>query len=306
MDNEKEGFPITAIREIKILQMLDHKNVVKLKEIVTADGDEEDGDDLKEGGGIYMVFEFMDHDLTGLSESNQYGGGFPLAQIKCYMLQLFEGLFFCHRNNVLHRDLKGSNLLINNKGELKLGDFGLARPYNAQIGRYTNKVITLWYRPPELLLGERQYGPWVDVWSAGCILAELLLRKPIFPGRNEMHQLELIYRLCGSPTPESWPDFDKVPLYKIRPKQAYPSKLRETFKEHTSDTIEIVEKLLTMCPKNRATAKAVLDMDFFWTAPLPSKPDDLPKYASAHEFTTKKRKGRQPASSHVPKQRARR
>lgn len=136
-------------------------------------------------------------------------------------LQLLEGLFYCHRNNVLHRDLKGSNLLINNRGQLKLADFGLARPFNQQLGmrtsiflifffwncakkkktcflcfsfvvsgRYTNKVITLWYRPPELLLGEVQYGPAVDLWSAGCILAELLLRKALLPGRNEIDQVQ--------------------------------------------------------------------------------------------------------------------
>jgi len=170
MDNEKEGFPITAIREIKILKSLDHKNVIKLKEIVTS----------KNKGSIYMVFEYMDHDLTGLAD--RPGIRFTVPQIKCYMKQLLTGLTYCHLNNILHRDIKGSNLLIDNQGVLKLADFGLARPCVLENSKsLTNRVITLWYRPPELLLGTQTYGPAVDMWSAGCIFAELLHGKPILP-----------------------------------------------------------------------------------------------------------------------------
>ena len=117
MDNEKEGFPITAIREIKILQKLKHKNVVNLKEIVTSKAQK--ANDMK--GSIYLVFEYMDHDLAGLAD--RPGMKFSEEQIKCYMKQLFQGLHYCHTNNILHRDIKGSNLLINNRGILKLADF---------------------------------------------------------------------------------------------------------------------------------------------------------------------------------------
>jgi cyclin-dependent kinase 12/13 len=190
MDNEKEGFPITAIREIKILKKLRHKNVVDLKEIVTSKANASNG----HKGSIYLVFEYMDHDLTGLAE--RPGMKFSLPQIKCYMKQLLTGLHYCHINNILHRDIKGSNLLINNNGVLKLADFGLAKSItNENANPLTNRVITLWYRPPELLLGATQYGPSVDMWSAGCIFAELVHGKPILPGKGEMEQLDLIFRL---------------------------------------------------------------------------------------------------------------
>ena len=143
MDNEREGFPITAIREIKILKILNHKNIVCLKEIVTSRASE-----YNHGkGSIYMVMEFADHDLCGLTDA---GIRFTEAQIKCYMKQLLEGLAYCHKNRILHRDIKGSNLLITNEGQLKLADFGLARPFDDNNRAYTNRVITLWYRcaPP--------------------------------------------------------------------------------------------------------------------------------------------------------------
>ena len=172
LEGEREGFPITAIREIKILKSLNHDNVINMKEIVTS----------KNKSSIYMVFEYMDHDLTGLA--GREGIKFSIPQIKCYMQQLLTGLNYCHLNNILHRDIKGANLLIDNNGVLKLADFGLARSCALENSRaLTNRVITLWYRPPELLLGTQAYGPAVDTWSAGCIFAELLLGKPILQVR---------------------------------------------------------------------------------------------------------------------------
>ncbi|XP_022880663.1 cyclin-dependent kinase C-1-like [Olea europaea var. sylvestris] len=201
MDNEKEGFPITAIREIKILKKLQHENVIKLKEIVTSPGPEVEDQGKPDGnkykGNIYMVFEYMDHDLTGLAD--RPGLRFTIPQIKCYMKQLLTGLHYCHVNQVLHRDIKGSNLLIDNEGNLKLADFGLARSYSSDHNaNLTNRVITLWYRPPELLLGATKYGPAVDMWSVGCIFAELLNGKPILPGKNEVRTLLHIFSPCLS------------------------------------------------------------------------------------------------------------
>jgi cyclin-dependent kinase 12/13 len=165
LENEKEGFPITAVREIKILRLLNHENIVNLKEIVT---DKTDVLDFrKDKGAFYLVFEYMDHDLMGLLESNLVT--FSEENIAHIMKQLLDGLSYCHKNDFLHRDIKCSNILMNNKGQIKLADFGLARLFNAEdkLRPYTNKVITLWYRPPELLLGEERYGPSIDVWSCG-------------------------------------------------------------------------------------------------------------------------------------------
>ncbi|KAI3897165.1 hypothetical protein MKW92_010385, partial [Papaver armeniacum] len=236
MDKEKEGFPITAMREIRILKKLRHQNVIKLKEIVTSTGPEnvEQGkpgptDGNKYKGNIYMVFEYMDHDLSGLSKR---GVRFSVPQIKCYMKQLLTGLHYCHLNEVLHRDIKAANLLVDNKGNLKLADFGLARSLsNDHQGNLTNEVITLWYRPPEILLGATKYGPAIDMWSVGCIFAELLQGKPILPGKDRTMQLEMIFKLCGSPNEVNWPGVSKLPWYNnFKPKEPTGRCLRETFR----------------------------------------------------------------------------
>ncbi|GMI75740.1 cyclin-dependent kinase C;1 [Hibiscus trionum] len=297
MDNEREGFPITAIREIKILKKLHHDNVIKLKEIVTSPGPEKDEQGRPDGnkykGGIYMVFEYMDHDLTGLAD--RPGMRFSVPQIKCYMRQLLTGLHYCHVNQVLHRDIKGSNLLIDNEGNLKLADFGLARSFsNDHNANLTNRVITLWYRPPELLLGATKYGPAVDMWSVGCIFAELLHGKPIFPGKDEPEQLNKIFELCGAPDEVNWPGVSKIPWYNnFKPTRPMKRRLREVFRHFDRHALELLEKMLTLDPSQRICAKDALDAEYFWTDPLPCDPKSLPKYESSHEFQTKKKRQQQ-------------
>ncbi|KAK1287750.1 Cyclin-dependent kinase C-1 [Acorus calamus] len=296
MDNEREGFPITAIREIKILKKLQHENVIQLKEIVTSPGPENEqgkSDGNKYRGSIYMVFEYMDHDLTGLSD--RPGMRFTVPQIKCYMRQLLTGLHYCHVNQVLHRDIKGSNLLIDNEGNLKLADFGLARSFSSDHnGNLTNRVITLWYRPPELLLGTTKYGPAVDMWSVGCIFAELLHGKPILPGKNEQEQLNKIFELCGSPDEVNWPGVSKIPWYNnFKPSRPLKRRVREVFKLFDRHALELLERMLTLDPSQRISAKDALDAEYFWTDPLPCDPKSLPKYESSHEFQTKKKRQQQ-------------
>ncbi|CAN8299022.1 unnamed protein product [Cochlearia groenlandica] len=297
MDNEREGFPITAIREIKILKKLQHENVIQLKEIVTSPGRDRDDqgkpDNNKYKGGIYMVFEYMDHDLTGLAD--RPGLRFTVPQIKCYMKQLLTGLHYCHVNQVLHRDIKGSNLLIDNEGNLKLADFGLARSFsNDHTGNLTNRVITLWYRPPELLLGATKYGPAIDMWSVGCIFAELLHAKPILPGKNEHEQLNKIFELCGSPDENIWPGVSKMPWYNnFKPARPLKRRVREFFKHFDRHALELLEKMLVLDPAQRITAKDALDAEYFWTDPLPCDPKSLPTYESSHEFQTKKKRQQQ-------------
>ncbi|GAB4835324.1 Cyclin-dependent kinase C-2 [Ancistrocladus abbreviatus] len=297
MDNEREGFPITAIREIKILKKLQHENVLKLKEIVTSPGPEKDEQGRPDGnkykGGIYMVFEYMDHDLTGLAD--RPGMRFSVPQIKCYMRQLLTGLHYCHVNHVLHRDIKGSNLLIDNEGNLKLADFGLARSFsNDHNGNLTNRVITLWYRPPELLFGSTKYGPAVDMWSVGCIFAELLNGKPIFPGKDEPEQLNKIFEICGAPDEGNWPGVSKLPWYNnFKPNRPMKRRLREVFRHFDRHALELLERMLTLDPAQRISAKDALDAEYFWTDPLPCDPKSLPKYESSHEFQTKKKRQQQ-------------
>ncbi|XP_038980960.1 probable serine/threonine-protein kinase At1g54610 isoform X1 [Phoenix dactylifera] len=175
-------------REIIILRRLDHPNVVKLEGLVTS----------RMSCSLYLVFEYMEHDLAGLAASP--GIKFTEPQVKCFMHQLLSGLEHCHNRGVLHRDIKGSNLLIDNGGMLKIADFGLATIFDPNDKHpMTSRVVTLWYRPPELLLGANDYGVGVDLWSAGCILAELLAGKPIMPGRTEVEQLCIRFSSCVAP-----------------------------------------------------------------------------------------------------------
>lgn len=288
-DNEKEGFPITAVREIKILRQLNHPNIVNLKEIVT---DKPNALDFrKDKGGFYLVFEYLDHDLMGVLESGLVH--FTEDHIKSFTKQLLDGLNYCHRKNFLHRDIKCSNILLSNKGEIKLADFGLARLYEADERRpYTNKVITLWYRPPELLLGEERYGPGIDIWSVGCILGELFTKKPIFPAVQEIGQLELISRVCGTPMPAVWPDVIHLPhFHTIKPKKQYRRRVKEEYSFMPADALDLFDRMLTLDPSKRITAEESLQHPFLKDIVCENiSPPSLPTWQDCHEMWCKKRR----------------
>ncbi|KAL0684421.1 hypothetical protein Bca4012_051269 [Brassica carinata] len=245
-------------REINILRKLDHPNVMKLECLVTS----------KLSSSLYLVFEYMEHDLS-VPTALRPGVQFTESQIKCYMKQLLSGLEHCHSRGILHRDIKGSNLLVNNDGVLKIGDFGLAILHHPdQDQPLISRVVTLWYRAPELLLGATEYGAAIDLWSVSCILTELFLGKPIMPGRTET----------------------KLPLATtFKPQQPYKCVLLETFKSLPSSALALVDKLLSLEPEKRGSTSSTLNSKFFTTEPLPFDVSSLPKYPLSKELDAKVR-----------------
>ncbi|KAK3158214.1 hypothetical protein QOZ80_2AG0134290 [Eleusine coracana subsp. coracana] len=282
MDPESVRF---MAREIHILRRLDHPNVIRLEGIVTS----------RLSHSLYLVFEYMEHDLAGLAALP--GQRFTEPQVKCFMSQILEGLRHCHARGVLHRDIKGSNLLIDDNGVLRIADFGLATFFDPNRRQpMTSRVVTLWYRPPELLLGATEYGVAVDLWSTGCILAELLAGKPIMPGQTEIEQLHKIFKLCGSPSEDYWAKAKLPDVTLFKPQRPYRRKIAETFKDFSPTALALLDKLLAIEPSARGTAASALDTQFFRTKPLACDPASLPKYPPSKEYDAKLR-GQQEASS---------
>lgn len=265
-------------REIQILRRLQHPNIVKLEGLITS----------RLSSSIYFVFEYMEHDLAGLSSCPDIK--FTEPQIKCYMHQLLSGLEHCHSQGIIHRDIKGANLLVNNEGILKIADFGLANfsnPANNQ--PLTSRVVTLWYRPPELLLGSTDYEATVDLWSVGCVFAEMFLGKAILQGRTEVEQLHKIFKICGSPADEYWKK-SKLPHATIfKPHHPYASCLQETFKCLPATAFSLLETFLSVDPCTRGTASSALESEYFRTKPYACEPSSLPKYPPNKEIDAKSR-----------------
>ncbi|OZC07995.1 kinase domain protein [Onchocerca flexuosa] len=259
MENEKEGFPITALREVKMLQKLKHKHITELIEICSSRASVHN----RERSTFYLVFSFCEHDLAGLLSNTNVR--LSLVHIKTLMKHLLEGLYQIHFAKILHRDMK-------------LADFGLARPLFSKLpGQpehcYTNRVVTLWYRPPELLLGERHYGPQIDMWGAGCIMAELWTRTPILQGESEQKQLSLISNLCGSINPQTWRGVENLPLYgKMELQQNLNRRVVERLEAYVRDrnALNLIDSLLVLDPSLRLDAEQALDHLFFFTQPHPA------------------------------------
>ncbi|KAK8687011.1 hypothetical protein V6N13_085844 [Hibiscus sabdariffa] len=265
-------------REITILRRLNHPNIMKLEGVITS----------RFSSTIYLVFEYMEHDLSGLSSCPDIN--FTEAQVKCYMKQLLMGLEHCHLRGVMHRDIKASNILVNNEGVLKLGDFGLANILTSKNRQQlTSRVVTLWYRPPELLMGSTSYDVSVDLWSVGCVFAEVLMGKPILKGRTEVEQLHKIFKLCGSPPDEYWKRLKLPHSTMFKPQHPYESCLQQRCKEIPATALHLLETLLSVEPHKRGTASSSLQSEYFHTRPYPCDPSSMPKYSPNKEMDAKQR-----------------
>eukprot|EP00026_Physarum_polycephalum_P013029 Phypoly_transcript_13389.p1 GENE.Phypoly_transcript_13389~~Phypoly_transcript_13389.p1 ORF type:complete len:343 (+),score=67.99 Phypoly_transcript_13389:2-1030(+) len=272
-----EGFPLTSLREIKILLMCKHPSIVDVREVVI-------GND----NSFYIVMEFVEHDIKDLM--SRMDRKFTLSEIKTLMHQLLSAIAFLHENWVIHRDLKTSNLLYSNSGQLKVADFGLAKCFPMR--SYTPTVVTLWYRAPELLLGQEKYSPALDMWSIGCIFAELVSKEALLQGRSELEQINRMFKLLGSANDTIWPGFSQLPNAKTCkfPHQKY-NNLHTKFPDLPDDALDLLNKLLTYDPAKRITARKALEHPFFTLTPLPTPSSLMPTWpAVIHEEEKRKRR----------------
>ncbi|CCD25012.1 cyclin-dependent serine/threonine protein kinase CTK1 NDAI_0E01960 [Naumovozyma dairenensis CBS 421] len=320
LNSEKDGFPITSIREIKLLQSFNHENIAVLREIMvesissssansspsmsSSSSSNSGQSNLLNGSSnigiinsIYMIFQYADNDLTGLL--NDKNLQIKPSQCKHLLKQLLHGVQYLHDSFILHRDIKGSNILVDNLGNLKITDFGLARkilPHSPSdkkdiINDYTNRVITLWYRPPELLMGTTNYSTEVDMWGCGCILIELFNKVAIFQGMNEIEQLVSIFKILGSPTLENFPNFFSMPwFFMIIPllNEKYNDCFEEKFKNilPSEECLKLVRGLLLYDQSKRLSAHEALQSQYFIEDPKP-EPLILKGYGGSHEYEMK-------------------
>jgi len=302
-ESETEGFPITALREISILQQCDHPNIVRLFDIVVSKVS--DTDSKKKRGSTYLVFEYMEHELLGLIDTCTLTS----PQIKCILRQMLEGLHYLHAKNIIHRDIKSANILINNQGEVKIADFGLAKKVNPLSAKLTQRVVTRWYRAPELLLGSRKYTTQIDVWALGCVFAELLIGKShaLFPAQKTPDQFEIICEKCGTPDESQWPGFKSLPFYtNMIPRKNHPRTLMQYMRKQKSNidsqALDLLDKMLNLNPETRITCKEALEHPYFKSDPLPCEPSEMPKIEKdchAYVINVEKRNSQQQAMNNA-------
>jgi len=298
--NEREGFPVTSVRELRALRRLDHPNIVSLLDVCAAPP----AAGATTPGDAYLIFEYAPSDLTGLLAYRKQRLKPP--EIKCLIRQLANALDFCHMKGIMHRDLKPSNVLITAKGELKLCDFGLSREFRGH-GNYSTRVITLWYRPAELLLGARNYDQSVDVWSAGCIFGELLAGYPLFPETTELRVFHKICERCGASIDQAWPeDLRRLPHWdKFAPPRKTQSEgdhggvtverqqgdvFGDLLAKHGAVAVDLLRSMLHLDPKQRTSADHVLQHRFFSQEPLPCLPSEIKinQHLMCHELGVKR------------------
>lgn len=254
LEQEDEGVPSTAIREISLLKEMKDENVIKLLDIVHSEAK------------LYLVFEFLDMDLKKyMDKVEKVGDGEGLGPdiVKKFTYQLVKGVNYMHSRRVLHRDLKPQNLLVDKDGNLKIADFGLARAFGIPLRTYTHEIVTLWYRAPEVLLGSRHYSTGVDVWSIGCIFGEMIQRQPLFPGDSEIDEIFRIFRLLGTPDEEAWPGVTQLPDYKNSFPQWKAKDVRAAVAGLNDTSADLLSHMLAYDPAKRISAKQTLQHEYF-------------------------------------------
>lgn len=257
--NPDEGAPSTALREISFMRELSHPNIVKLIEVIHTPQ------------SLCLVFELLQHDLKYLLDMRRkQKKPFSLEQIQSVMYQILSGLAFCHDRKILHRDLKPQNLLLSAEGHVKLADFGLARGFGIPVNAFSSEVVTLWYRPPDILLGSTSYTTPIDMWSVGCIMAELILLFPLFTGKNNEDQIKRIFKVLGTPSMELLNylrNGKEIPAYIGEFPYYEPISWEALFPTLPPSGRNLIARLLDYRPAMRISAKEALEHAFF---------DDLP------------------------------
>lgn len=252
LGTQEDGVPSTAIREIAILKELAHENIVRLIDVFCKPGE------------LVLVFELLDSDLK--KHMKALNGRLQPGQVRDFGRQLLKGIEFCHMNRIIHRDLKPQNLLIDSGLRLKIADFGLARAFMLPVPQYTHEVVTVWYRPLEILLGSKLYSVPVDLWGVGCILAEMATGSPLFAGDSEIDTAFKIFQKLGTPTEAVWPGVSELPDFKPTfPKWTHKgwANIRNTQAQVGASGIDILDRLMRYNPRTRVSAREALQHPYF-------------------------------------------
>lgn len=257
-DGFKDGLDMSAIREVKYLQELKHKNIIELIDVFS-----------DEKQNLNLVLEVLPSDLEKVIKDKNIVIG--AVDVKRWLLMILRGVYHCHRNGILHRDLKPNNLLMDLQGNLKVADFGLARNLDQPTENLTSNVVTRWYRAPELLFGARHYTAAVDVWAIGAIFAEMMLRTPYLPGSDDANQLVITIQALGTPTEDTWPGVSNLPLYNNLTVYPAPSRgeLRNRFAAASENALIGLEGMMTQNPLKRWTCEDALLSGYFLEEPIP-------------------------------------
>ena len=260
LSNDEEGVPCTAIREIGCLMELKHPNIVRMHKV------------LHSVNKLTIVFEFLDMDLRKFIDV--HNNALDQDTICNFSRQILTGVAFCHSRNVLHRDLKPQNLLIHSESKaIKIADFGLGRAFGVPVGKYTHEVVTLWYRAPDVLLGNTTYGTQVDMWAVGCIILEMVTGIPLFAGKNDLDQLLRICAFLGTPTPENWPSMmtyanstntlSKPEFFEFPEPESTKYFAQPALAAFGADGIDLVKRMLRYEPAERISAAEALQHPYF-------------------------------------------